>query len=70
MHHDPIATFQIAQQRHHADLRSAELRRSVRRASARSTEGPRRTWVAGFTGRAPAARLVEAGPRVELRHAR
>ena len=62
MHHDPVTMFQLAQQRHHADLRSAELRRSVRSANARSTGRPRRTWFAGVTGRLPRARPIDAEP--------
>lgn len=69
MHHDPIATFQLAQQRHHADLRSAELRRSVRLARARSAGRPRRTWFAGFTGRLSAGHPICAEAGVDLRHA-
>lgn len=69
MHQDPIATFQLAQQRHHGDLRSAELRRSVRSAWGRSAGRHRRTWFVRFTGRAPTSHPVDGGPIGELRHA-
>lgn len=64
MHDDPITALQLAQQRHRADLRSAELRRSVR-----SADQPRRRWFAGSAGRTRAAQPVAAGPIADLGHA-
>jgi hypothetical protein len=55
MHLDPIGAFQLAQQRHRDDLRSAEHRRAARAAVARSADRPRRTWRTGFTSRARTA---------------
>jgi hypothetical protein len=69
MHHGPITAFQIATQRHDAELRDAEHRRFVRRASAASPGRIRRRWFAGAAGRASAVRPVGAEPVVELRHA-
>jgi hypothetical protein len=69
MTHESITAFQLAHQRHHADLRSAELRRAARLATARSAGPCRRPWFAGSFGRARVADLIDAAPIVELRRA-
>lgn len=72
MNHDPITNLHIAQQRHAADLRTAEVRRLGRsdRAERRALDRrPRRSRpYAWFAGRARSTLTVDGEPIIGLRH--
>ena len=69
MHHDPITHFQLAQQRHAADVRRAELGRLARSAPAHADR--RRGLVrmfAWFVERTRSSLRIDTDVVVELGH--